>query len=64
MKKTVVIYDEPDFRILPEQILLAIIEKAKKDYGCKFISRESGEELNEWAIRGLFIDAIERALNR
>ncbi len=58
-----VIIPESYWNTLPLRIVDAIMVTAKKSYGVKFISRETGEEYNEMAITRLFVPAIQRALN-
>lgn len=61
MKKCV-IYDQQEFDDLPTKLIQAICDKAKKGYGFKFISRETGEEYNRVAIVGLLFSAIRKVL--
>lgn len=60
--KEVIIYEKEEFKELPKKIIEAIIQHAKQGYGCSFISRETGEELPDLALYGLFIDIIDRVL--
>ena len=57
-----IIFDKEEFDNLPSLILGAIIETAMKKWGCKFISRETGEEESGVSIYGLFISPIEKVL--
>ena len=59
----VVIIEQVDWKNIPINLIKNMIEIAKKDYGIKFISRESGKECDENTLIGLFGDTIERTLN-
>lgn len=60
--KEVIIYEKEEFKELPKRIIEVIIQHAKQGYGCSFISRETGEELSDLALYGLFTDIIDRVL--
>ena len=61
MKKTVS-YSQKEFEALPKKIIDAIIMHTKEGWGCKFISRETEEELGELSIYGLLGDTIRKVL--
>jgi len=62
MKKCV-IYSEDEFNQLPISIINSIVEIAAEKYGCKFISRETGKELEPLAVVGLFTSRVKHVLN-
>ncbi len=53
------VWQELGFKLI-EKILV----DAKKDWGCRFISRETGEELEDMAVRGQLIFSIDRVLSK
>ena len=59
MIKKVYIIDEAEFKKLRFDIIESIVSEAKKNYGCKFISHDTGEELEDMAVKGLLIFAID-----
>lgn len=58
----VVIYTQREWEALPLAIVKAIQEEAAKNWGVKFVDRETGKESEEMAIYGLFVDAVRRVL--
>ena len=57
------IVPEQNWEMLPREIVEEIILAAAKDYGVKFISRETGDEYIDDGVLGLFLPAIKKALN-
>lgn len=62
--RKLVVYDLDVHKQLPQIIIKEIIETSKKNYGCKFISRETGNELDYYSIQGLFVDAVTKILEK
>ena len=62
--KRIVVYDQENFLYLPRKIIEKLWSTAQKGYGCKFVSRETGEELSIESFCGLFIDNVREVLNK
>lgn len=60
MVKRAYIIDEDELHMLRLAIIEAIITDAKKGYGCKFVSHDDGEELEDMAMRGQLIMSIDK----
>lgn len=62
MIKKQIIIDEETYCELPLTIINEIISTAKKGWGVKFISRETGKEVENISVVGLFLPAISKIL--
>ncbi len=51
-----------DWDLLRFEIIEAIIADAKRGFGCRFISRETGEELSDDSMRGVLFLPINKAM--
>lgn len=49
---------------MARNIIFSIIVEAKKGYGVKFISRETGEEVEDTSAVGLFLMPVQRAMEQ
>ena len=57
--KRIVTMDIEEYIALPSEIAHAIIERSKKGYGFRFISRYTGEEItDEMTLTGFLLGAI------
>lgn len=56
------IIQERQWQMFPSNIITNIREIAAKGYGVKFISKDTGEECDEFALIGLFAPAIKKAM--
>ena len=60
--KRQIVFGHEEFNGLPQTIIEKIIAYSKKGYGFRLISRETGEELCDDAIRGALIVPLDDVL--
>ena len=60
--QVLITFTKDEYHQLKRDLIENIISDSKKGWGSKYISRETGEELEDDAIRGQLMVAIDKTL--
>jgi len=64
MPQKFVIFSEEEWEKFPKIVIDEIIKLSKKDYGIHFLSRDTGEELEDLAVRGFIFSCFDNIINK